>query len=178
MNFEDLDQTTRDFMLREFDREQQSGNPYQSTVLSQQGLLAFSAAMRDAVAHHNEVWLMQQMSVDAYWEQNQGGGAAVNPAQAAERLSLTEFNTWYTTGFAARLLSEGETQCQAYRASPPHISISPSCTQHEGQIFPVQDVYDGHRAKYWPTVNRNAFSIPFGPSCHHTIRRIKSSSLG
>jgi hypothetical protein len=33
-------------------------------------------------------------------------------------------------------------------------------------------VYDGHRARYWPTENPTAVSVPFGPNCHHTIRRI------
>jgi hypothetical protein len=90
---------------------------------------------------------------------------------AAERLAVTEFNTWYVRGLAKRLLDEGVTQCQVYRAALPKWEPA-DCTKHEGQAYPVKDVYDGHRAKYWPEPrNPNAFSIPAGPSCHHTIRR-------
>jgi hypothetical protein len=175
MAFEELDQTTRGFMLREFDREQASANPFESSVLTAQGRVTFRAAIREAIEHHDEEWLEQQLLDPANWAETQGGGAVVNPAHAAARLSLTEFNTWYTTGFAARLLAEGVVECQTYRAELPDIALSASCTAHEGAIFPVQDVYDGHRAKYWPTFDKDAFSIPFGPSCHHTIRRIPAA---
>jgi hypothetical protein len=38
----------------------------------------------------------------------------------------------------------------------------------------VREIHDGHRARYWPAPgNPGAFSIPFAPGCHHTIRRIK-----
>ena len=49
------------------------------------------------------------------------------------------------------------------------------CTGLEGKIVQVKKIYDGHRAKYHPYENISAFSIPSGPYCHHTIRRIPSS---
>jgi hypothetical protein len=57
-----------------------------------------------------------------------------------------------------------------YRASEPKWAVA-SCSQHEGHIVPVRKVYDGHRSRYWPTEDLNAFSIPFQPGCHHSIRR-------
>jgi hypothetical protein len=96
----------------------------------------------------------------------------VNVAQATGRLCLSEFNTWYVRGLATRLLEEGVTHCQAYRAAIPKWEPG-ECSTHEGQIYTVQEIYDGHRRRYWPEPgDTTATSIPFGPGCHHTIRRI------
>jgi hypothetical protein len=95
----------------------------------------------------------------------------VNVAQATERLCLTEFNTWYVRGFASRLREEGVTHCQAYRAAVPKWEPG-ECAAHEGQVYSVQEIYEGHRRRYWPEPgDTTAASIPFGPGCHHTIRR-------
>jgi hypothetical protein len=84
---------------------------------------------------------------------------------------LTEFNTWYVRGFATRLLSEGVSTCEVYRAAQPKWEVA-GCTAHEGKTFLVQEVYDGHRATYWPEPgNPAALTIPFGYGCHHTIGR-------
>jgi hypothetical protein len=43
---------------------------------------------------------------------------------------------------------------------------------HEGRIVDVKTIYDNHRARYWPEPgDREAFSIPVGPGCHHMIKR-------
>lgn len=92
--------------------------------------------------------------------------------QSAARLALTEFSTWYVRGFAKRLLDEGVAQCQVYRGAQPKWEPG-ECADHEGRVVPVQSIYDSHRARYWPEPgDAAAFSIPFGPSCHHVIRRM------
>ncbi|HRC56713.1 MAG TPA: hypothetical protein PKU97_12360 [Kofleriaceae bacterium] len=182
MHFEELDKVTRSFMLREFDAEEARGNPYRSAVLSPKGLAAYAATMRAALASGSEVDVQRAFAYEHYWNPTEtynkprGGGLAtraVNFHQASERLGLTEFNTWYVRGFAARLLSENETMCEVYRASEPKFTHA-SCSTHEGQRYPVRDIYDGHRAGYWPPGNTRAgVSIPAGPGCHHTIRRVR-----
>jgi hypothetical protein len=97
----------------------------------------------------------------------------INMQQAVEQLSLSEFNTWYVRGLAKRLIDEGVRSCQAYRGEMPKWEPG-DCAAHEGQIFSVEEIYKGHRAKYWPKPgNPDAISIPFTPGCHHTIRRVK-----
>lgn len=181
MNFEELDQTTRNYMVREVKAEDAGGNPYRGRGLSIAGLAAFPGLLRNAIRTGNEISLIASINRQDFWHPTEiyvRSGVErerqVNIPQAAERLGLTEFNTWYIRGFAKRLLDEGETHCQAYRAAPPKWEPS-DCSTHEGQIFPVADVYAGHRAKYWPTPNESLFSIPFGPGCHHTIRRARRS---
>ena len=179
MNFEELDETTRRYMLQELEAELATGNPYFGKNLSVAGRTAFPELMRAAINRGNEETLGAALNRPVLWnakEKYERNGVLrerrINVRQASERLSLTEFNTWYVRGLAKRLMDEGEEHCQAYRAAPPKWEPA-ECAEHEDQVFSVQEIFEGHRARYWPVVNVSAVSIPFGPSCHHTIRRIR-----
>jgi hypothetical protein len=180
-NFEELDDITRQYMLSEFRTEEASGDPYRSTLLSSAGLAAFPRAMGEAIQHGNEETLARALSDGTYWHPTEtrfrsgkAYPARVNPVKAAERLALTEFNTWYVRGLARRLMEEGEQYCEVYRAAPAWEPRS-ECLQHEGAIYAVKEIYEGHRARYWPRPgNTKALSIPVGPYCHHSIRRVRS----
>jgi uncharacterized protein YjiS (DUF1127 family) len=178
MNFEELDDTTRGYMLQEFEAELRSSNPYVSKALSAKGRQAFPDLMRKAIRFGNEESLATDLAGQEYWEpiETYERGGVVrerkrNVRQAAERLALTEFSTWYVRGFAKRLMDEGVTRCQVYRGAQPKWEPA-ECSVHEEQIFQVEQIYNAHRTRYWPTDNPNAVSIPFGPGCHHTIRRV------
>src|SRR5271154_6128665 len=102
MNFEELDGITRDRMLAEFESEEASGNPYRGERLSTAGRAAFSNLMREALRNGNEQSLLIALNNAAYWNQTEQyvrNGIArtrnINMQQAAEQLSLSEFNTWY-----------------------------------------------------------------------------------
>jgi hypothetical protein len=69
-------------------------------------------------------------------------------------------------------MEEGVELCEVYRGAPA-FQPRAECQDHDGKSFKVIDVYNGHRARYHPVVNEFAFSIPIGPNCHHTIRRLK-----
>jgi len=179
MNFEELDGTTRRYMLLEFEAEMAGEHPYIGSNLSVAGRAAFPELMRVAIKEGTEVTLRADLNRPGLWkgkETYERNGVfrerRINVRQASERLALTEFNTWYVRGLARRLMDEGETHCQAYRAAQPKWEPG-TCTEHENQVFALQEIYDGHRARYWPVVNESALSIPFGPGCHHTIRRIR-----
>jgi hypothetical protein len=179
MNFEELDEKTRKCMLAEFEAEEASGKPYRSKALSDEGRSAFPTIMRDAIVEGNEETLADSLAKPKYWSQSESyvrNGVTrtrpINVQAAAERPAVTEFNTWYVRGLAKRLMDERVTQCQVYRAAPPKWEPA-ECSKHEGHVYSVQELHDGHRAKYWPEPGKpNAFSIPAGPSCHHTIRRV------
>jgi hypothetical protein len=171
MRFEELDEKTRTYMLREFEAEEASGKPYRGQNLSMQGLEVFPRFMREAIVQGNEQTLTSALNNPQYWHTYKKSGKPVKPEDEAERLGLTEFNTWYVRGLSKRLMDEGVKECQAYRAALPKHQPS-RCPLQEGQIYPLDLVYKGHRAKYWPPPgNLAAFSIPDGPNCHHTIRR-------
>ncbi len=178
MNFEELDDTTRRHMISKFESETASDNPYFSRALGPKGRNAFRDLMKVALQSGSEESLGAALQDPSYWnatETYERNGVTrerqVNVRQAAERLALTEFNTWYVRGFAKRLIEEGVTHCQAYRAAQPKREPA-DCSAHEGQVFSVAEIYNGHRARYWPVADPGAVSIPFGPGCHHTIRRV------
>jgi len=172
MKFEELDEKTREYMFEECKKEQDT-NPYISKLLSPQGIHEFPALIRLAIVFGNEVTLFNGLNKKELWQPLKIVGLRlVKNIPAAKRLALTEFNTWYVRGLAKRLLDEGVKECEIYRAESP--TDSPGrCSQYERRIIPVRLIYDGHRAKYWPTIDQERFSIPYGPNCHHTIRRVK-----
>lgn len=178
--FEELDEITRHWMLEEFLAEENSGMPYRSPRLSQEGLDAFPREMEKALREGNEESLFMALANAVYWKKAENFHRSgrtyqkkINPVEAAKVLAYSEFNTWYVRGFSRRLMEEGETYCEVYRAAPAW-QPRPECLSHEGKIFEVKLIYNGHRAKYWPSPgNPNAFSIPVGPNCHHSIRRVR-----
>jgi len=176
--FEQLESETRKWMLTEFEAEQKDGC-YIGKALSQQGRVVFPHLMRNAIMEGNEETLATSLLNESYWmdtEPYQRDGVLrfrrINVKQAAERLAITEFNTWYVRGLTRRAIEEGIRSCEVYRAAEPKWQPA-ECAIHEGAVVDVQVIYEGHRAKYWPEPgNPAAISIPFGPGCHHTIRLV------
>src|SRR6266851_4576198 len=178
MSFEELDTATREHMATAFADEERSGNPYRSPVLSTAGLAAFPMAMSHVITdgEGSEVTLAAALARPELWNPTETyvrDGMArerkVNPRFAAERLAVTEFNTWYVAGLARKLKAEGETHCQVYRAAEPKWEHA-SCSIHEGRTYPLDEILAGHRAAYWPPPGvAGKLSIPAGPGCHHTI---------
>ena len=165
-------------MLQEFEAEERSGSPYRSKRLSEDGRTAFPRAMRNAIKAGNEESLEDELLEPDFWEDwetyERSGVLSerrINFGAAARSLAISEFNTCYVRGLARRLLDQGHETCQIYRAED---AFKPrwECLAHDGQISNVQEIYDGHRARYWPEPgNRDVLSIPSGTNCHHTIRR-------
>ena len=180
--FEELNEDTRRAMLQEFEAEEDRGDPYRSPRLSAAGRVAFPDITRDAISNGDENSLAMGLARQDYWNPTEtytrSGNThtrQVNYANAAKTLAVTEFNTWYVRGLARRLLDEGVSTCEVYRAE---LAWEPrtECLQHEGATYSVQEIYDGHRARYWPGPgNPDALSIPVGPNCHHTIRRVPAN---
>lgn len=178
MNFEELDPTTRSYMLDEFNIEQSKAPHFEPTELNPTGLSAFPDLMRQSIQHGDITSLTASLSDTSYWKstrtyyrQGKPITQRIDPITSAQRLAHSEFTTWYTRGMARKLRDEGIAQCQVYRADS---AAQPKCecTSLEGIAIAVDKIYDGHRAKYFPTPNPGAFSIPSGPFCHHTIRRL------
>jgi hypothetical protein len=137
------------------------------------GLVEFPSLMRRAILSGNEQTLIDSLLDSTFWKRFDKRGYRISAEPNAKRLGLTEFNTWYVRGLAKRLMNESLVHCQVYRAAMPEGEESRECWRHEGQIYLVEDIYRGQRARYWPVQgNHSALSIPVGPNCHHTIRRV------
>jgi len=68
MDYEELDDKTRQYMLAEFEREEVGGNPYRSKALSSTGLAVFPQLMREAIESGNEVSVCRALENASYWE--------------------------------------------------------------------------------------------------------------
>jgi hypothetical protein len=165
-NFIDLDAATRQWMLDEFQKEYNSANPYYGKSLTAYGRQAYVIEMKRAIQDPggNEATLAIALSLPSYWMDH--------PESNAQRLAITEFNTWYVRGLCRCLIEENVEECEVYRAGPA-VEPRAECTSWEGRHFKVRDVYNGHRARYWPNPNPGVFSIPAGANCHHSIKRIR-----
>lgn len=166
MNFEELDAETRKWMLVEFEAEE-SSNPYRPSTLYI-GRAEFAVIMRKAIQTGDIQSLEDDLSPYVVG----------SPVNAAHRLAHSEFTTWYTRGFARRLIEEGVEQCEVYRAAT---AARPkcSCSMLEGKTVSVRAIYDGHRPYHYDELHKTSdydgppISIPSAPLCHHTIRRHK-----
>lgn len=114
--FEELDDLTRKWMLDEFHLEENSSAPYRSSRLSELGLKIFPQEMEKSIIEGNEESLAKALTNPNYWNpsepymsKNGMRSRAINPTYAAQFLARTEFITWFTRGFARRLIEEGET---------------------------------------------------------------------
>lgn len=178
--FEELDDNTRRYMLQEFRAEQASTEPppFRPANLSPAGEAIFVEVMERAILHGDEESLLRELANPAYWIETEvyttkTGKTATrryDAADRARRFAITDFNTWYIRGLCRRLMDEGVESCEVYRAAPAYQPRS-ECRALEGRAS-VQDVYSGHRARYYPVANPSAFSLPVGPNCHHSIRRL------
>ncbi len=171
-NLEDLDQDTRRYMLEVFDKEESGGNPYRSKSLTLTGQKHFYGLMKNAILDGNETTLAQSLNYKQFWKHADLRGRKINILLSSKKLASVEFNTWYVRGLSRRLINDKEEYCEIYSAEPAYVPRG-DCAACNGSIIKVRDVYFGHRAKYWPKSNPSAFSIPTGPDCHYTIRRIK-----
>jgi hypothetical protein len=181
MHFEELDDSTQTYMLRQFEAEEQSGQPYRGRRLTSTGRAAWPTLMRQAIVRGSEQSLIAALCQPLYWDLRETIRRndttyvrTSNLQQKAYWLGLTEFNVWYVRGLARKLLDERVPDCEIYRAQEPLGGKAEWCSVFEGRVVSTQAIYEGHRAHYWPPPgNPHALMVPFGPACHHTIRRVK-----
>lgn len=179
-NFTELDDTTRSYMLEEFRNEQSNPDfpPYRPSgyVGSEE---QFVAVMERALSEGDEGSLAYELSDPALWQEYSMRVVRGRPREytdpydvQAKRFAITDFNTWYVRGFSRRLLDEGVEQCEIYRADRAYQPRT-VCRRLEGLRLPVAEIYAGHRVRYHAErLDRTALSVPLGPNCHHSVRRI------
>lgn len=152
MKFEELDDETRKWMLIEFEAEENS-EPYRPTRLNGTGRKKFAEIMVRTIQTGNIQSSEADISTGCLksTEERTRNGKTHEvkvPNNAAHVLAHTEFTTWYTRGFARRLIEEGVEVCEIYRAEA---AANPrcSCLRREGEVVSVKAVYDGHRPYHY-----------------------------
>lgn len=129
--YENLDAITRSFMLNEVVSDVSLNKLYMSPRLNEFGRQNYVHCLQEAVVHHNDGWLAQQLRSHGYmtdYEQRRtrGGGftSARVPVTAPDTLSEGEFNRYYARGLCVRVIEEGRDQVEVYRgksASRPRL---------------------------------------------------------
>lgn len=67
MNFEELDDKTREYMLRQFEAERSRPHPFHSATLSAHGHAVYPDLMREAIRRGNELQLVGTLARDGCW---------------------------------------------------------------------------------------------------------------
>jgi hypothetical protein len=165
LNFDHIDADTRDLMQEIWHQD-----TYHPANLTTVGV----ARYRDAVLRH-----VQSGDVNSLYREvasfeplyTKGDKRGVLPNDWARRLVQTDYLSLWNCARAKQLIAEGETHGVIVRVGTSYIPRG-ECEQLEHLAVPLDAVANCFRAKYHPAYNRNAFSVPVGPNCHHGIRRL------
>ncbi len=123
LHYANLDARTREFMVRELERDISQGAVYVSDRLTEVGAQNWANLLREALRDRDDDWLEDQLRQHVYLktheERRKPKGRGVTRAQvpvtAAETLAEGEFNRFYARGLCARAVAEGVAEVEVYR---------------------------------------------------------------
>ncbi|WP_313666414.1 hypothetical protein [Atlantibacter hermannii] len=167
LNLLDLDDETRRYMSHEIEIDKESDNFYRSTFLTARGKEIWPELLEQSI-DHDDNWLEREIQNQGLLEQfytkrkpnSQALMQARVPVTAAQTLAEGEFNRLYVRGLCARVLAEGGTEIEAYRAryseNPRTASIAII-----GRRFSAEDILHDLRANQGVDT---ALGLPPGPN--------------
>lgn len=122
LHYTNLDERTRDFMLREVDKDVLDGKLYISPRLNQRGQQDYETLLREAIRENDDDWLASQLRFSGYMNamesrRKRGGGVTMAkvPVTAPDTLSEGEFNRFYVRGLCLRAIEDGIEEVEVYR---------------------------------------------------------------
>ena len=125
LHYENLDENTRSFMLREVDSDLSHGKLYMSPRLNELGEQNYVYLLKEAIEHHDDARLAEQLRSRGYMKESEqrrkrgGGFTTVRvPKNAPDTLSEGEFNRYYARGLCLRVMEEGTDQVEVYPGKP------------------------------------------------------------
>ena len=107
--YHELDGFTRKYMRQEFLLDRDQDILYKSKLMSEEGLAVFPDLLLEALNYGDTESLAHKLNVSTYW----GPRARNNSHQA---LAEEQFNQYYMRGLLRKLLEEGFTEAEVYRA--------------------------------------------------------------
>lgn len=166
-HFQNLDATTREFMLEEIVEDVEHGALYTSKRMTPVGVVAYQRLVFQALGSHNEVWLADQLSVPSYWQDSEvRDGVLVGvPVTAVETFAFGEFNRFYCRGLGSRAVAEGIEELEVYRARSAK-NPRPESEDLIGHRFPSTMIRDDIRQNFG---RQTAFGVG-GPNSGLSLR--------
>jgi hypothetical protein len=176
LHYENLDESTRSFMLSEVDLDLSSENLYMSPRLNELGKRNYVSLLKEAIEHHDDAWLAQQIRSQSYMKDHEqrrkrGGGFtnAKVPRTAPDTLSEGEFNRYYVRGLCLRVIKEIMTQVEVYRGKPVS-QPRPESEALLGKRLSAEALLEDLRNSKGV---EPALGLPPGPNSGLTVRMVK-----
>jgi len=168
IEYEDLDEKTRGYMLEELNKDIDSESIYYSPRLNSKGESEWIDLLRNAIEHHDDEWLANQIrrinGMKSY-EMRQESKAKV-PKNAHETLAEGEFNRYYIRGLCRRAIDEGISDVEVYRGKEVRNPRFES-QKKIGERFNSKNLLEDLRES--PGVEP-ALGIPPGPNSGLTVK--------
>ena len=176
LHYENLDESTRSFMLSEVDSDLFHEKLYMSPRLNERGEQNYVSLLKKAIEHHDDAWLAQQLRSWGYMKESEqrrkrGGGltTAKVPVAAPDTLSEGEFNRYYARGLCVRVIKEGIDQVEVYRGKPVS-QPRPESEAMLGKKLSAEALLEDLRKSVGV---EPALGLPRGPNSGATVRMVK-----
>lgn len=120
---ENLDATTREFMLKEVNFDIQTDKVFISDKLNQTGREKYTELLISSITNGNDVTFSKSLQygcLDKIYQYINTKGTLKTitmPANTAESIAESEFNRYYIRGLCRRTINDGKMSVQIYRAS-------------------------------------------------------------
>ncbi len=122
INYENLDERTREFMIKELELDISNKTLYVSPRLNSVGKTIWENILREAIQNHDDDWLADQLlnrrCMMTHEKRRTRSGRitiAKVPVTARETLAEGEFNRFYARGLCARAIEDGILDVEVYR---------------------------------------------------------------
>lgn len=173
LNYQNLDEQVRGFMLSEIERDINAGVLYISPNLNPQGQSEYADLLKHAATGGSDVSLAGELQgrLNAYGKPRllSSGSYSKPPimrSDAHEMLADGEFNRFYIRGVCLKALESGGTNVVVYRAKD---SLNPRRESEEkiGQEVSAQKLLDDLRSNIGVDT---ALGLPAGPNSGLSVR--------
>jgi hypothetical protein len=172
INYKNLDETTRKFMLDELEKDIEGGKLFISSRLNSAGKSNWAGLLKEAIVSYDDDWLAGQLNMgnflETYEERKTSIGRIISakvPRDAANTLAEGEFNRFYARGLCARAIDEGIDEVVVYRGKQVK-QPRPGSENKIGKRFKAKDLLEDLRKSQGVDP---ALGIPSGPNSGLTI---------
>jgi len=173
LHLENLDERTRQHMVKELERDTANGKLYLSSRLNEQGKKEYENLLRQALQNGNDETLAQRLRSGGLLrsteeKQKRTGGVTMSrvPVTAAETLSEGEFNRFYIRGLCLRAIQDGIPELVIYRAKEV-ANPRPESQSKIGTTISAEALLEDLRKHQGVDT---ALGLPAGPNSGLTVR--------